>query len=79
MRARELAGWFPIVSLATDALTAARTMGDQRHPGFIVCDGDGQPHTVLPGTRCSGLVIPPPCRTILRWPARTTNAGRTSC
>jgi len=33
MRARELAEWFPVVSLTTDALTAARTMPDQRHPG----------------------------------------------
>ena len=38
MRARELAEQFPSVSLDTDALTAARTMGDQRHPGLIVCD-----------------------------------------
>lgn len=58
MRARELAEWFPIVSLTTDALTAARTMGDQRHPGLIVCDGDGRPHTVLPGTQVLRFMIP---------------------
>ncbi len=79
MRARELAEWFSIVSLTTDALTAARTMVDQRHPGLIVCDGDGQPHTVLPGTQVLKFMIPTPCRTILRWPACTTNAGPTSC
>ena len=32
MRARDLAEPFPIVSLQTDALIAARTMGDERLP-----------------------------------------------
>ncbi len=58
MRARELAETFPIVSLTTDALTAARTMGDLHHPGLIVCDGDGRPHTVLPGTQVLRFMIP---------------------
>ncbi|MEO5851494.1 MAG: CBS domain-containing protein [Nocardioides sp.] len=58
MRARELAEWYPIVTLTTDALTAARTMGDQRHPGLIVCDGEGRPHTVLPGTQVLRFMIP---------------------
>lgn len=58
MRARELAEPFPIVSLTTDALTAARTMGDHRHPGLIVCDGDGHPHTVLPGSQVLRFMIP---------------------
>lgn len=79
MRACELAEWFPVVSLTTDALTAARTMGDQRHPGLIVCDGDGRPHAVLPGTQVLRFMIPPTCRPIQRWPACTTNAGPTSC
>ena len=59
MRARELAEQFPIVSLTTDALTAARTMGEQRHPGLIVCDGQGRPHTVLPGSQVLRFMIPP--------------------
>lgn len=58
MRARELAEQFPIVSLTTDALTAARTMGDRRHPGLIVCDDDGRPHTVLPGSQVLRFMIP---------------------
>ncbi len=58
MRARELAEQFPIVALTTDALTAARTMGDQRHPGLIVCDGEGHPHTVLPGSQVLRFMIP---------------------
>lgn len=58
MRARELAEPFPVVALTTDALTAARTMGEQRHPGLIVCDGDGRPHTVLPGSQVLRFMIP---------------------
>ncbi len=58
MRARDLAEDFPIVSLTTDALTAARTMGEQRRPGLIVCDGDGRPHTVLPGSQVLRFMIP---------------------
>lgn len=58
MRARELAEHFPTVSLDTDALTAARTMGDHRHPGLIVCDDDGRPHTVLPGSQVLRFMIP---------------------
>ncbi len=58
MRARELAEDFPIVSLTTDALTAARTMGDQRLPGLIVCDEDGRPHTILPGSQVLLFMIP---------------------
>ena len=58
MRARELAEDFPIVSLTTDALTAARTMGQQRLPGLIVCDGEGHPHTILPGSQVLLFMIP---------------------
>ncbi len=58
MRARELAESFPVVGLTTDALTAARTMGDQRRPGLIVCDDEGHPHTVLPGSQVLRFMIP---------------------
>lgn len=58
MRARELAEQFPTVSLTTDALTAARTMGSERRPGLIVCDGDGRPHSVLPGSQVLRFLIP---------------------
>lgn len=58
MRARELAEPFPTVHLDTDALTAARMMGDERHPGLIVCDELGRPHTVLPGSQVLLFMIP---------------------
>lgn len=58
MEARELAEEFPVVGLDTDALTAARMMGERRHPGLIVCDGDGRPYTVLPGSQVLRFMIP---------------------
>lgn len=58
MRARELAEPFPTIGLDTDALSAARTMGDKRHPGLIVCDEQGRPHTVLPGSQVLRFLIP---------------------
>ncbi|CAN5657629.1 CBS domain-containing protein [soil metagenome] len=58
MRAAELVEPFPIVSLETDILSAARTMGDRRLPGLIVCDGAGRPHTVLPGSQVLRFMIP---------------------
>jgi CBS domain-containing protein len=58
VRARELAEPFPTVHLDTDALRAARTMGNERHPGLIVCDEDGHPHTVLPGSQVLLFMIP---------------------
>ena len=50
--ARELAESFPIVSATTDALTAARTMGDERHPRLIDGDGDGDRTRCCPAPRC---------------------------
>ena len=58
MLARDLAEEFPVITLDTDALTAARMMGERRHPGLIVCDGEGRPHTVLPGSQVLRFMIP---------------------
>ena len=58
MRARDLAEEFPVVELSTDAVTAARTMGRLRHPGLIVIDDEGHPHTVLPGSQVLRFLVP---------------------
>jgi CBS domain-containing protein len=58
MRARDLAEPFPVVNLETDALEAARLMGDRRLPGLIVCGADGRPYTVLPGSQVLRFIIP---------------------
>ena len=58
MRARDLAEPFPVVDLDTDAMEAARVMGEQRLPGLIVCGRDGRPYTVLPGSQVLRFIIP---------------------
>ena len=58
MRARELAEPFPVVTLESDALEAARLMADRRLPGLIVCSADGRPYTVLPGSQVLRFIIP---------------------
>ncbi len=58
MRARELAEPFPTVTLQTDAVEAARTMGANRLPGLIVLDEQGRPHTVVPGSQVLRLLLP---------------------
>lgn len=58
MRAADLMEPFPTVSLSTQALAAARTIGEARLPGLIVCDDDGSPHTVLGGSQVLRFMIP---------------------
>jgi CBS domain-containing protein len=58
MQAVDLAEPFPIVSLDTEALVAARMIGEARLPGLIVCDDDGSPHTVLGGSQVLRFMIP---------------------
>lgn len=58
MLAREIAVEFPTVTLDTGALEAARLMADQRLPGLVVVDDDGQPYSVLPGSQVLNFAIP---------------------
>ena len=58
MLARDLAQGFPTISLDDSALDAARTLAEQRLPGLIVLDADGQPYTVLPGSQVLRFVVP---------------------
>ena len=58
MRAGDLVEPFPTVGLSTDALTAARTIGEHRLPGLIVLDDDGAPYTVLGGSQVLRFMIP---------------------
>lgn len=58
MRARDLAKPFPTVSVDEDVLTAAQMMAAERSPGLIVCDPDGRPYTVLPGSQVLNFIVP---------------------
>jgi len=48
----------PPISLSTEALAAARLIGEARLPGLIVCEDDGSPHTVLGGSQVLRFMIP---------------------
>lgn len=58
MRAAQLARPFTVVGPDTDAMDAARSMAAERLPGLIVCDADGRPWTVLPGSQVLRFLIP---------------------
>lgn len=56
MRARDLVADYPVVTLDTPVLEAARLMAEQDLPGIIV-RGDDQ-LTILPGTETLRLAVP---------------------
>ncbi|MGH3434221.1 MAG: CBS domain-containing protein [Thermocrispum sp.] len=58
MHAEDLAEDFPVVSIDSDSLAAARLLAERRLPGIVVCDTDGQPHTVLPGSQVVRFLVP---------------------
>jgi CBS domain-containing protein len=62
MRARDLAADFPVVTLSTPALEAARLLADQDLPGLIVLDDNGVPSTILPGTQVLRMAVPAYCQ-----------------
>ncbi|MET9339334.1 MULTISPECIES: CBS domain-containing protein [unclassified Nonomuraea] len=62
MRARDLAGDFPTVTLDTPAIEAARLLADRDLPGLIVLDESGRPFTILPGTQVLLLAVPRYCQ-----------------
>lgn len=59
MRARDLAEPFPAVGLDSDVLEAARAMAAAGHPGLVVVDENGRPHTVVPGSQVMRALVPP--------------------
>lgn len=58
MNARELAVPFPSIGMEDDALDAARLMAQQHLPGIVVCEPDGRPSRILPGSQVLRFVIP---------------------
>jgi CBS domain-containing protein len=58
VNARELAEPCPSIGLEDDVSAAVRLMAQQRRPGIVVCDADGRPVRILPGTQVLRFVIP---------------------
>ena len=58
MLARDLLVPCPSIGMDDDALEAARRMAGERFPGIVVCEPDGRPTRILPGTQVLRFVIP---------------------
>jgi predicted transcriptional regulator len=58
VRAEQLAVEYPVVSMDTNALEAARLLAEQKLPGLIVMNESGQPITVLPGSQVLRFMVP---------------------
>ncbi|GFG76313.1 CBS domain-containing protein [Mycobacterium botniense] len=58
MRAEEIAEDFPVVSIDSDALEAARMLAEHRLPGIVVTDTAGKPYAVLPASQVVRFIVP---------------------
>ncbi|CAN5394331.1 CBS domain-containing protein [soil metagenome] len=58
MHAEEMAEDFPVVTVDTDALEAARTLAEHRLPGIVVTDALGRPFAVLPASQVVQFIVP---------------------
>ena len=58
MHAEEMAEEFPVVTVDSNALDAARTLAEHRLPGIIVTDTSGRPYAVLPASQVVRFIVP---------------------
>lgn len=58
MHAEEIAEEFPVVSIDSDALDAARLLARHRLPGLVVTDEAGKPYAVLPASQVVRFIVP---------------------
>jgi len=58
MHAEEIAEDFPVVTIDSSALDAARMLADHRLPGIVVTDASGRPHAVLPASQVVRFIVP---------------------
>lgn len=73
MRAEQMAEDYPVVSIDSDALDAARMLAEHRLPGLLVTAGqaNGMRYS-LPHRSCASS-CPAMCKTIPYWPVCSTN------
>jgi CBS domain-containing protein len=58
MRAADLAEDFPVITVDSDALDAARLLAEHRLPGIVVTDRSGKPFAVLPASQVVRFIVP---------------------
>jgi CBS domain-containing protein len=58
IHAEEIAEDFPVVTIDSDALDAARMLAEHRLPGIVVTDSSGRPYAVLPASQVVMFIVP---------------------
>lgn len=58
MHADEFVEQFPVVTVDSNALDAARTMAEHLLPGIVVTDTSGMPYAVLPASQVVRFIVP---------------------
>lgn len=58
MHAGDVAEDFPVISIDSSALEAARTLAEHQLPGIVVTDGSGHPFAVLPASQVVRFIVP---------------------
>ena len=58
MHAEDIVEEFPVVSVDSNALDAARMMAEHRLPGIVVTDSAGLPYAVLPASQVVRFIVP---------------------
>lgn len=58
MHAGDIAEDFPVVSMESPALDAARMLAEHRLPGIVVTDRSGRPYAVLPASQVVRFIVP---------------------
>lgn len=58
VRAAAMAEEYPVTSLDSDALDAARLLASHRLPGLVVTDERGRPHAVLGASQVVRFLVP---------------------
>jgi CBS domain-containing protein len=58
MHAADMAEDFPVVTVDSDALDAARTLAQNLLPGIVVVDESGRPFAVLPASQVVRFIVP---------------------
>ncbi|WP_024441574.1 MULTISPECIES: CBS domain-containing protein [unclassified Mycobacterium] len=58
MRAQEITEDFPVVTIDSNALEAAKLLAEHRLPGIVVTDSAGKPYAVLPASQVVRFIVP---------------------
>jgi len=58
VHAGDIAEQFPVVTVDSPALGAARMLAEHRLPGVVVTDASGHPHAVLPASQVVRFIVP---------------------